>query len=124
MVENIPDCNITQEENKEVIKYDKSKKYYDWSDKTLWTYNDKDIIEGEKLTISTFSNNNKINVEIALEVHGMCGITITFKEKNTKQYKMKTGILSRVKIKKERTRNYENTRSHKCDGKHEEKGFW
>ena len=33
--ENIQDSEMTQGENKEVVKYDESKTYYDWSDKTL-----------------------------------------------------------------------------------------
>ena len=36
--ENIQDSNITQGENKEVVNYDKRKKYYDWLDKSLRTY--------------------------------------------------------------------------------------
>ena len=42
--ENIQHSDMAQGENKEVIKYDKSKKYSDWSDKTLRTYKDKDKI--------------------------------------------------------------------------------
>ena len=36
--ENKQDRNISQGENKEVVKYDKSKKYSDWSNKTMQTY--------------------------------------------------------------------------------------
>ena len=39
--ENIQDSDMTQLENKEVVKYDKSNKYYYWSDKTLQAYKDK-----------------------------------------------------------------------------------
>ena len=39
--ENIQDSNITQGENKEVVNYDKRKKYYDWLDKSLRTYKGK-----------------------------------------------------------------------------------
>ena len=43
--ENIQDSKMNQVENKEFVRYDKSKKYSDWSDKTLRTYKDKKKIE-------------------------------------------------------------------------------
>ena len=49
---------------------------------------------------STFANEKKINVKTAIVVYGFCGIIITFKAKNTKEHKMKTGILNTFKIKK------------------------
>ena len=58
MEENIQDYNMTKE-LKRVIKYDKSKKYSDCSDKTLRTYKDKEKIEDEIGIISTFENEKK-----------------------------------------------------------------
>ena len=54
--ENIQDYEMTQGENKEVAEYNKSKKSYDWSDKTLHTCRDKQKIEDEIGIISTFAN--------------------------------------------------------------------
>ena len=59
--ENIQDSEMTQGENKEVIKYDKSKKYSDWTDKTLLAYKDKEKIEDEKVIIIMFGNETKID---------------------------------------------------------------
>ena len=47
---------MTQGENKEVAECNKSKKYYDWSDKTLHTCRDKQKIEDEIGIISMFAN--------------------------------------------------------------------
>ena len=55
--ENMQDSEMNQVEKKEVIKqYDKIKKYFDWSDKTLITYKDKEKIEYEIEIISTSAN--------------------------------------------------------------------
>ena len=35
------DSEMTKVENKEAVGYKKSKKYFDWSDKSLRTYKDK-----------------------------------------------------------------------------------
>ena len=83
---------MNQGENKEFFGYDKSKKYSDWSDKTLRTYKDREKIEEKKGIISTFENETKIDAKTELEVHGNCGIMSTFKvkkKKNTAELKIK-----------------------------------
>ena len=56
--ENIQDSETNQGQNTEVVKYDKSKKYSDWLDKTLINYKDKDKIEDEKGIIRMFAKTN------------------------------------------------------------------
>ena len=95
--ENIQDSKMTQGENKEVVRFDKRKKYSDSPDKTIRTYKDKDKIEYEKLIISTFVNETKIDVNTTLEVHSECGIMSMFKTKetkNTEERKMKGTIIT------------------------------
>ena len=90
---------MTQGENKEVIKYDKSKKYSDWTDKNLWTYKDKEKVEEEKGIISRSENKTIVNVDTALEVNGewiIISILKVKKKKNTEERKMK-GILSTLR---------------------------
>ena len=74
--ENIQDSETNQGQNTEVVKYDKSKKYSDWLDKTLINYKDKDKIEDEKGIIRMFAK--KIDVDNAIEVNGGCEIISTF----------------------------------------------
>ena len=57
---------MTQGDNKEGVRYDKGKKYSDWSDKILGIYNDREKIEDERGTIITFSNKTKMDVKDAL----------------------------------------------------------
>ena len=45
-----------KDKNKEVVKYDKSKIYFDWSDNNLRTYKDKEKIEDKQISMSTFAN--------------------------------------------------------------------
>ena len=73
-VENIPNSNMNQGENKDSVKYNKSKKYSDWSDKTLRTYKDKEEIEDKTRILIAFKNETKIDVETSLEVQIKCGI--------------------------------------------------
>ena len=68
---------MTQGENKEVVRYDKRKKYSDSPDKTLRTYKDKDKIEYEKLIISTFVNEASIYIRTEPKVNGDCEILST-----------------------------------------------
>ena len=80
---------MNQGENKEFFGYDKSKKYSDWSDKTLRTYKDREKIEEKKGIISTFENETKIDAKTELEVHGNCGIMSTFKVKKKKNIELR-----------------------------------
>ena len=68
--ENTQDSEMTQGENIEVVKYDKRKKYYDWSDKTLRTYKDKDKTKDKSGIISKLSNETNNYVDTTLEVNG------------------------------------------------------
>ena len=71
---------MTQVESKDIIKYNKHKKYYYWSSKILRTHKDKQKPEDKKGIISMFATETKINVDTVLEIHGECIITSTFKE--------------------------------------------
>ena len=87
---------MTQGENKDVIRYDKSKKYSDCSDKNLRTYEDKEKIEDGIDIVVRFANETKIDAETALEANGECEIMSTFKvkeKKNSEEIKIK-GMLS------------------------------
>ena len=49
----------TQIRRKEVVRYDKSKKHSDWSDKNLQTYKDIEKGEYDSVIISTLTNGGK-----------------------------------------------------------------
>ena len=57
--ENIPYSRMNQGDNKEFIKLAKSKKYSDWSDKNLQTYEGEAKIEDKIGIISMFENGKK-----------------------------------------------------------------
>ena len=78
---------MSQGENKEVVKYNKSNKYSDWYDKTLRVYKYNQKVGDKIITISMFSNEAKIDVKTALEVNRECGIISTFKVKKIKRLK-------------------------------------
>ena len=81
---------MTQVENEELVRYEKSNKYYDFQEKVLWTYKDKENIEDKNRILSTFAN-EKYYVNAELEINCEFGIIITFKakkKKNTEGRKM------------------------------------
>ena len=78
---------MSQGENKEVVKYNKSNKYSDWYDKTLRVYKYNQKVGDKIITINMFSNEAKIDVKTALEVNRECGIISTFKVKKIKRLK-------------------------------------
>ena len=49
------------------MKYDKSNNYYDWSDKTLQTYKDKEKIEDKIGIIIQFVNEKKLMLRLHLK---------------------------------------------------------
>ena len=65
--ENIQDFKMTLVENKEVIDYNKSKKYSDWSGETLRSYKDKEKIEDEIGIISSIANEKKLMSRLYLK---------------------------------------------------------
>ena len=60
------DSNMIQGENKEVVKYNRSKKDYYWLDKTLRYYKDKQKIEDKNVIISTLKNGEKLMLRLHL----------------------------------------------------------
>ena len=64
--ESIQDSEITQVENKEVVRHNKSKKHSGWSDKSLRVYKDKEKIEDKNGMISMFKSEKIFFVDTAI----------------------------------------------------------
>ena len=75
---------MSQGDNKEVVTYDKSKKYSDWSDKILWIYNDREKIVNERGIIITVANKTKMDVKAVFYVKSEC---LFFSMLNSKEKK-------------------------------------
>ena len=76
--------NQVEKEEAVLFKYEKSKKHFDWSDKSLSIYKGKDKSQDKNGIIITFVNQANISVHIKPEVNGECIIIITFKDKKDK----------------------------------------